>query len=144
NRTYPLDISSLSAKSGASASRKGVWIAIHVSSSKRNLSKNDPTCSIIRLQCWEQLPSLDELKQKNHFGKIIGIARFIDCLKAEDVPDDVVWKGDYSSGGGGKSQRYCWIIDEVRALERLIECKGNTGVWKVDDQIAKQIYKEIA
>ncbi|CAG8678705.1 4570_t:CDS:2 [Cetraspora pellucida] len=156
NRTYPLDISSLSAKSGASASSKGVWIAIHVSSSKRNLSKNDPTCSIIRLQCWEQLPSLDELKQKNHFGKIIGVARsvtffgggivqdeFIDCLKAEDVPDDNVWKGDYGSSGSGRNQRYCWIIDEVRALERLIECKGNTGIWKVDDQIAKQICEEI-
>ncbi|CAG8792743.1 20105_t:CDS:1, partial [Gigaspora rosea] len=54
-----------------------VWIAIHVSSSKRNLNKNDSTCLIIKLQCWEQLPSADELKQKNKFGKIIGVARSV-------------------------------------------------------------------
>ncbi|CAG8814201.1 15187_t:CDS:2, partial [Gigaspora rosea] len=46
----------------------GVWIAIHVSSSKS---------LIIKLQCWEQLPCADELKQKNNFGKIIGVARSV-------------------------------------------------------------------
>ncbi|RIB08409.1 hypothetical protein C2G38_2045194 [Gigaspora rosea] len=144
NRTYPLDISSLIAKSGANVPNKGVWIAIHVSSSKRNLNKNDPTCLIIKLQCWEQLPSADELKQKNNFGKIIGVARFIVCLKADDVPDDNVWKGDDGGSGSGKKQRYCWIIDEVKALEKPVECKGNTGIWQVDDQIAKQLYEEIS
>ncbi|RIB03648.1 hypothetical protein C2G38_2149416 [Gigaspora rosea] len=99
NRTYPLDISSLIAKSGASISNKGVWIAIHVSSSKRNLNKNDSTCLIIKLQCWEQLPSADELKQKNKFGKIIGVARkykafaerqreYVDKAKAHNVRND--------------------------------------------------------
>ncbi|RIB16104.1 hypothetical protein C2G38_2190909 [Gigaspora rosea] len=120
---------------------------------KEILNKNDPTCLIIKLQCWEQLSSADELKQKNNFGKIIGVASsvsfyccigFIDCLKAEDVPDDNVWKGDDGGSGSGKKQRYCWIIDEVKALEKPIECKGNTGIWQVDDQIAKQLYEEIS
>ncbi|CAG8691139.1 2488_t:CDS:2 [Gigaspora rosea] len=114
NRTYPLDISSLIAKSGASVSNKGVWIAIHVSSSKRNLNKNDPTCLIIKLQCWEQLPSADELKQKNNFGKIIGVARFIDCLKAEDVPDDNVWKGDDGGSGSGKNKGIVGLLMRLR------------------------------
>ncbi|CAG8716151.1 10229_t:CDS:1, partial [Acaulospora morrowiae] len=150
NRTYPLDIPKLISEStfGIQDDKKdgsGVWIAIHASSSQRMLRPNDSTCSIIRFQCWSELPPLDLMKR--NCGKIIGVAKFFACLKSEEVSDDNVWKGgDYEDGGGNRGRRkqqYCWMIDEVKALETPIECKGNVGIWYLDENIANQIWKEI-
>jgi hypothetical protein len=148
NRTYRLDIQQLISTAN-SKTNDGIWIAIHVSQSKRNFGPKDPTCAIIKYQCWSDLPSIEVLKR--NCGKIIGLAKFFACLEAKDVPDDNVWKSmeddDTKNSGdankANKSKHYCWMINDVKVLNNPIECKGSPGIWKVDERFAKQIWESI-
>ena len=146
NRTYRLDIQQLISTAN-SRTRDGIWIAIHVSQSKRNIGPKDPTCAIIKYQCWSDLPSVEVLKR--NCGKIIGLAKFFACLEAKDVPDDNVWKSmendvdTKNSDGKNKSKHYCWMIDDVKVLDNPIECKGALGIWKVNEPIAKQVLESV-
>ncbi|CAB4388204.1 unnamed protein product [Rhizophagus irregularis] len=67
NRTYYLDIQQLISASN-SKTNDGIWIAIHVSQSKRNLGPKDSTCAIIKYQCWSDLPSVEVMKQNCEHG----------------------------------------------------------------------------
>jgi hypothetical protein len=139
NRTYYLDIQQLISASN-SKTNDGIWIAIHVSQSKRNLGPNDSICTIIKYQCWSDLPSVEVMKQ--NCGKIIGLAKFFNCVEAKDVPDDNVWKS-MEDDDTRKTNHYCWMIDDVKVLDNPIKCKGSPGIWKVNDLIAKQIWEGV-
>ncbi|CAB4474274.1 hypothetical protein RhiirA5_483822 [Rhizophagus irregularis] len=140
NRTYYLDIQQLISASN-SKTNDGIWIAIHVSQSKRNLGPKDSTCAIIKYQCWSDLPSVEVMKQ--NCGKIIGLAKFFNCVEAKDVPDDNVWKSMEDDDGTCKTKHYCWMIDDVKVLDNPIKSKGSSGIWKVDDLISKQIWESV-
>jgi len=142
NRTYRLDIQRLISESN-SETNNGIWVAIHVSQSKSNIGPKDPTCSIVKYQCWSDLPSVEVMKQ--NCGKIIGLAKFFACLEAKDVPDDNVWKSkkDVNSDGTRKTKNYCWMIDDVKVLDNPIECKGSLGIWKVNETIAKRVWESV-
>ncbi|RIA86914.1 hypothetical protein C1645_778472, partial [Glomus cerebriforme] len=140
NRTYRLDIQQLLSTSN-SKTNDGIWIAIHVSQSKRNLEPKDPTCAIIKYQCWSELPSVEMMKQ--NFGKIIGLAKFFACVEAKDVPDDNVWKSLEDDDDTRKKKHYCWMINDVKILNNPIECKGSFGIWKMHDMIARQVLANI-
>jgi hypothetical protein len=121
-----------------SKTNDGIWIAIHVSQSKRYFGPKDSTCTIIKNQCWPDLPNVEVMKQ--NCGKIIGLAKFYACLEAKDVSDDNVWK---SWEDDTRKKHYCWMIDDVKVLNNSIKCKGSLGIWKVDEPIAKQIWENI-
>lgn len=62
-------------------------------------------------------------------GAIVAVCRLVDCVPTIDVrlPDDSVeWiAGDFSPG------RYAWKLEDVRALEAPIPCRGSLGLWRM-------------
>jgi hypothetical protein len=91
---------------------------------------------LVRLR-WEEVPSQEELMSKA--GQIIGLAHFTDSCATSDVPDDNVWKNAESCN----NRVYAWSIDKVVALEKPITHTGQLGLWKVKEDIAKDLIKRI-
>jgi hypothetical protein len=72
-------------------------------------------------------------------GKIIGLAHFFDSCSQSDIPDDNVWKNAESCN----NRIYAWSIDKVIPLEKPIAHTGQLGLWKVKEDIAKDLLKLI-
>ncbi|CAG8707792.1 11639_t:CDS:1 [Ambispora leptoticha] len=114
---------------------EGIWLAIHAGGSTRLL---DPEiCATIRFTRWSELPSEDHLRE--NCGKILGLAKFIACLKAEEIPDDEVWKDHFDEN----KQLYCWLISEVKPLSIPINCRGNQRVWRLNQNLIQQIMNDV-
>ncbi|CAG8551146.1 3492_t:CDS:1 [Ambispora gerdemannii] len=112
---------------------EGIWLAIHAGGSTRIL--NPEICATIRFTRWPELPSEDRLRK--NCGKILGLAKFIACIKAEEIPDDEVWKDHYGE------KLYCWLISEVKPLSAPINCRGFLRVWPVDQELVQQIINDV-
>ncbi|KAG9304455.1 hypothetical protein G9A89_020018 [Geosiphon pyriformis] len=138
NRTYPLSIPTIS-NYNDNDNGYGLWLAIHAAASPRLLNPAEPTCQTIRLQYWSDLPPTVTLRE--NCGKILGVAKFVACLKAEEVSDEEIWKAPEDAYGG--KQQYCWIIGEVRALNEPIKCPGQQRLWRVDEAVAQRIWHDV-
>lgn len=72
-------------------------------------------------------------------GQIIGLAHFVDSCLQDNIPDDNVWKGAESCN----NRVYAWSIDKVIPLEKPIAHTGQLGLWKVKENVAKDLLKLI-
>ncbi|KAJ2962866.1 hypothetical protein NQZ79_g2033 [Umbelopsis isabellina] len=94
-----------------------------------------PWASPISRLRWKEAPSEEELMSKA--GQIIGLAHFTESCPTSEISDDNVWKNAESCN----NRVYAWSIDKVVALEKPIPHTGQLGLWKVKEDIAKNLIK---
>ena len=87
---------------------------------------------------FEKLPAWREVKDWP--GKIIAVCDY----KARDGLNLVLEDGVYKSKPTSKQKwdegyRYWWDLSNVRRLAEPIPCRGNVGMWRLDDELARQI-----
>lgn len=70
-------------------------------------------------------------------GQIIGLAHFTESCPTSEISDDNVWKNAESCN----NRVYAWSIDKVVALEKPIPHTGQLGLWRVKEDIAKDLIK---
>ncbi len=79
----------------------------------------------------EQLPT----------GAILGVTSISGCARTEAVRENFspleIQFGDYSDG------RYVFGTSSVRKCKVPVSCPGALGIWKVSDQIAAEVIRQI-
>lgn len=76
---------------------------------------------------FDALPSWSDIKSWP--GKIIGACDY----RADSTKPDNLWNEGYS---------YWWHLSNVVSFDNLIPCRGNIGMWSLDDRLAKLVTKE--
>jgi hypothetical protein len=66
------------------------------------------------------MPRAEELA----FGAIIAIADLLDCVRVEDLPEQL--RGHPFAEGP-----WCWVLNGARRIEP-VPCKGAQLVWRTD------------
>lgn len=66
------------------------------------------------------------------FGAIIGLARIIDCVPLSDLPASL-------RGNPFASGPYCWILEDARAIESPIPCRGQLGLFNAPADIVRSL-----
>jgi hypothetical protein len=71
-------------------------------------------------------------------GQILGMVSLTGCKATHDLAPWVVDEtertfGDYGAG------RFAWRLEEPVKFDEPIPCKGALGLWKVPDEIARQL-----
>lgn len=69
------------------------------------------------------LPQAGELT----FGAIIAVAELVDCVRVEDLPDDL-------RGHAWAFGPWCWVLRDVRRVEP-VPCMGKQLLWNYPDTI---------
>jgi hypothetical protein len=83
------------------------------------------------------VPSEEELMKTA--GQIIGLAHFTSTCPIDEISDDNVWKGAESC----HNRTHAWTIDKVVTLDKPVPHTGQLGLWKVKEDIAKELLKLI-
>jgi len=65
-------------------------------------------------------------------GAVVAVARLADVRPTEEIAPTISGLerrlGDYSPG------RWAWLLDDVRALDTPVWCRGALGLWRADDR----------
>lgn len=85
--------------------------------------------------------TLERLPQRVPLGAIIAVARIVEVVPTEEAALKISalerLYGDYSAG------RYAWILEDVRALDEPIGCKGQQRIWNVPLLIEAEIVAQL-
>lgn len=72
------------------------------------------------------------------FGAVVAVARLRGFARtAEEIRRhgvDVDGRAWWSGPG-----HVAWILDDIRVLDRPIQCRGRQGLWTLDEKIASQV-----
>jgi hypothetical protein len=93
-------------------------LAIHAGKSRKVMESEDPSEWPERYGI--EMPRAEELT----FGAIIAIAELVDCVRVEDLPDEL--RGHPFAEGP-----WCWVLNEVRRIVP-VRCKGAQLVWRTE------------
>ncbi len=71
-------------------------------------------------------------------GSILATVDLVDCLPVQSIHSGLFneneWSfGDFSAG------RFGWIFENVKRLQRPIQCKGAQGLWTVPEEIEERL-----
>jgi hypothetical protein len=72
-------------------------------------------------------------------GVIVGVA----TLKTVVRPREQRSVKDEIKSGWGDPNQYWWILDNVRTLERPIECRGYQKLWTVPADVEREVWENI-
>ena len=75
------------------------------------------------------------------YSAIIAVAEIVDCLPLLDAVqrrlpgDPLEWVVSHEFTEGP----YCWVLENVRRLEKPIPCTGALSLWTVPEEIARRL-----
>lgn len=91
---------------------------------------------------WENFPNIDlKTFERMSYGAIVAVAEIGGCMSMIDVVqarlpgDPLEWLAAHEHTQGP----WCWVLENVRRLERPIRCTGKQGLWNVPEEIAQQL-----
>jgi len=105
-------------------------LVIHAGASQRWLAEADPL-------------DIERAGEDLAFGAIIAVADLVDCLSIRDLTrDQSLFKHDlaeheYATGP------WCWVLDNVRRLQRPIIAPGRQSIWTVPPDLARKIARQL-
>lgn len=81
-----------------------------------------------------RLGDYEPLPERMEFGAIIAVANLVDCLSIDELRDGgAPGLEDHEFAEGP----WCWVLDNVRRLDKQIPYRGAQGLFEIPDEIVR-------
>lgn len=82
-------------------------------------------------------------------GAIVAIARIADCLSTGEhemiVPPWIKQLSENERAFGNYwPDRYGWLLEDVKVLDRPVPCNGALGLWEVPEEVAVEVRRQLS